>query len=985
MRNILLASVFILLIYFPVTNYNQPVTPDPIIPQKEEKIVSPAEKAWVDSVYAALSLEEKIAQLMMIRAHSDLGASHEQSVLNLVETHQVGGLVFFQGTPEKQGELCNRYQAASKLPMLIGMDAEWGLGMRMKASTQSFPKQMTLGAIQNNTLIYDMGQEVARQCKRLGVHINFAPVVDVNNNPDNPVIYDRSFGEDRFNVAAKSYMYMKGMQDANVMACAKHFPGHGDTKTDSHHDLPLITHGRPRLDSVEMYPFKVLASQGIQSMMVAHLAIPALDDTPNLPTTLSKKTVTGILKNELGFDGLIITDGMDMAGVTKHHQAGDAEVKAFQAGNDILLLPTNVQKAVTKIKEALASGAITEERLSESVHKVLHAKYTVGLNKYKPIVLSNIRKDLNTLPGILLEQRLAENALTLVKNEGSLVPITQLKGKSFATVSIGSKYWSPFQTQLGMYADFTHFPTPKDIPAATANSLLRQLKERDVVIIGLHELSKSRSRNFGVSATTLKFIKDLSKETKVIIVAFGTPYSLELFEDEKWVICAYSNDKQVQELTAQAIFGALNFSGKLPVSAGKLKAGMGERTGRLGRLQYGSPESMGVNSDTLNLIDELVAEAIKMKAMPGCQILVAKNGKVIFNKGYGYHTYNKQRRVSTSDIYDLASITKVAATTISMMELEEQGKVDLGYSMGSCLSKVNGTDKSNLILRDVMAHRSRLASWIPFYQETVTKKSKRPKTDIYKSSPNADYNTEVCANLYIKDDYQDVMWEQITSSTLRSKSAYKYSDLGFIMCGEVVKEKSTIPLDQFAYETFYGPLGLSTMTFKPLEKHSKSEIPPTEKDTYFRHQTIDGYVHDMGCAMFGGVSGHAGLFSNANDLAILMQMLLNEGYYGGIQFLEPATVKKYTTRHHDCTRRGIGFDMPELNASKNKNLSELASPETFGHLGFTGTSVWVDPKHELTFIFLSNRTYPDMDNWKLNKENFRPRIQDVVYHAIGVR
>ena len=949
-----------------------------------QKNISKAEKKWVDATYNGMTGNERIGQLFTIRAHSDLGNDHIREVERQIKEYHVGGLTFFQGTPEKQVRLTNQYQALSKIPLMIAVDGEWGLGMRFKDAGISFPKAMTLGAIQDNRILYDMGKEVARQCRRLGIHVNFAPVVDVNNNPENPVINDRSFGEDRYNVAAKSYMYMKGMQDGNVMACAKHFPGHGDTGVDSHYDLPVIAHSKNRLDSIELFPFRVLAQHGIQSMMMAHLQVPNIDNTANLPTSLSSKAITGILKEEMGFDGLIFTDALEMKGVTKHHGIGEIAAKALLAGNDVLCLPNDIKKCRDAIRKYLNEGKISEARLEISVKKILRAKYRLGLNNYVPIKNYNVRTELNTKKALALNQRLLEKSMTLVSNADDLIPFRNLNDMEMASISIGSKSTTEFQKILSEYKPMLQLHTSKSISTSKSKELISKLKKKNIVFVSLHDLSKYASKKFGIKRETINFINTLSLATNVVIVNFGSPYGLKYFEDAKWLLQAYQEDKIAQSVAAQALFGAFEMNGKLPVTASdKIRFNAGIATPNLFRIGHALPESVGLNSDSLEKIDELVKEALGMKATPGGVVLVAKDGKIVYNKAYGYHTYAKKTKVQKTDVYDLASITKIAAGTMSMMKLYDEGRMSIFSPMSQYIPELRNSPKQDLVVQDMMAHQARLKAWIPFFEQTVSKR-KKPLPKFYSKKKSEKYNVEIVKGLYMTESFKDSIWQQIYDSELRTREGYKYSDLAFYLVANAIQNISQQRIDKYAANTFYKKLGLTTMTYNPLEKFSKSRIPPSEDDKYWRHKRVQGKVHDMGAAMLDGVSGHAGLFSNANDLAVLMQMLLNEGYYGGERFLTPETIRLFTNRHQSDTRRGIGFDMKELDSSRSMNMSEKASPSTFGHLGFTGTCVWVDPAHNIVFVFLANRTFPSYQRRKniWGNENFRPRIQSVIYDAL---
>lgn len=945
-----------------------------------------AEQMWVDSIFSIMSLDEHIGQLMSIRAHSDKGPEHIAKIDKLIKNYHVGGLTFFQGTPEKQVELTNRYQKlAKRVPLMIAMDAEWGVGMRFKSKVVNFPRQLLLGAIQDNRLIYKMGAEVAKQFHRLGMHINFAPVADVNNNPKNPVINTRSFGEDRYNVAVKSYMYTKGMEDNGIMACAKHFPGHGDTDVDSHYDLPVITHDRNRLDSIELFPFRVMAQHGVGSMMVAHLHVPILDSTPNLPTSLSRPTTTDLLRKDLDYDGLIFTDGLGMKGVTKHYKSGEVEAKALVAGNDVLLLPQDVAASVREIKRYLKEDLLSQAQLEASVKRVLRAKYRLGLTKFKTIEKANVRADINHPKAKALKRELIQNALTLVRNPEHLIPFKDIDSLRIASLSIGKSSRSDFQKRLSSYQKMAHYQVGKEISSTKQKDLISKLKQQDVTIVSLHDMSSYASKKFGLTTSTKNFIEALRQETKVVLVVFGTPYALEAFDKVDWVLCAYEENEDSEDLAAQALYGAFSIRGRLPVTASpRSQFNIGVTTNSLFRLGYGLPESVGLNAQMLDSgIAAVMKEGMDAKAMPGGVVLVAKDGKVVFKKSYGYHTYNRKHPMTTSDIFDLASVTKIAAATVSVMKLQDENKISIYQPLSKYLPSLQATDKKDLLIQDIMAHRAGLKSWIKFYEQTLTTgKNPKPSRAFYKNTPSTRFSVPVTDKLFLRDDIPDSLWHQIRTSPLRTNTNYKYSDLGFYLMADLVRETTGQTIDKYVNNTFYRPLGLQTATYNPAEKFSLTRIPPTEEDNYFRAQKVHGYVHDMGAAMLGGVSGHAGLFADANDLAIIMQMLLNKGYYGGQRFLGSNTVQTFTRRHPDDTRRGIGFDMLQLDTNFNPNLSRKASPSTFGHLGFTGTCVWADPEHNLIYIFLSNRTYPTMNNRKFGRMDIRPRIQDVIYDAL---
>ncbi|OWY22558.1 hypothetical protein C7N43_18710 [Sphingobacteriales bacterium UPWRP_1] len=942
---------------------------------------------WVEEQMQKLTPDERIGQLFMVAAYSNKDAAHEDAIMRLVEQYKIGGLIFMQGTPAKQISLTNRYQLAAKVPMLIAIDGEWGLSMRLE-NTPRFPKQLTLGAIQDNRLLFDMGKEIARQCRRIGVNVNLAPVVDVNNNPNNPVIYDRSFGEDKYNVAQKGIAYMQGMENNGIMACAKHFPGHGDTNADSHYTLPVINHNLAHLLDIELYPFKELIQSGIGGVMTAHLSVPALDNTTvkpgatqTTPTTLSKKVITNLLKNDLHFEGLVFTDALNMKGVSSFFAPGMVDVKALMAGNDILLFSENVGKAIEEIKNAIARNEITQTDIDERVRKILKAKFKLGLDKFEPLTVDNIYADLNTPSADLLIRNLYKNALTLARNDLQLVPFKQLETKQFASLSIGANTLTDFQRYLDKYAPFEHHTLKTTDTERAYSQKFEDLKGFSQVIIGLHKMTNKAASNYGIPPSAISLINRLRQVTQVTLVVFGSPYSLSNFGGMETVLAAYEDNPITQSLAAQALFGAIPLLGKLPVSAsGYYAYAQGTATAGALRFEYSMPEDAGINSQYLSQpIDSIAQQAIADGATPGCVVLVAKNGKVIFEKAYGYQTYGKDVAVQTTDIYDLASVTKIAATTLGIMEMYERGYMGLYDTLGKFLPEIDGSNKAGLRIRNILIHEAGLEAWIPFFEKTL---ATGVRDQIYHPVPDSTWSVEVAKDMYMRKDYIQIMYETIKNSPLPNKE-YKYSDLGYFYFKAILEKYAGKPLDKFVAERYYSHLGGNTLGFNPHHRFSKRRIVPSENDTKWRFQRVQGYVHDMGAAMLGGVGGHAGLFADANDLAMVMQMLLNKGHYGGERFFNQSTIDLFTAYQKEGSRRGLAFDKPETNPNLPSPTGKLCSYKTFGHTGFTGTCAWADPDNDLVFVFLSNRTYPKMNNNKLIGMSIRNKLQDAVYEAMA--
>ncbi len=946
-----------------------------------QTVDTPKAKQWIDSVMNSLTPDERIGQLFMVAAFSNKDSTHVHDIIHLVRDAKIGGLCFFQGGPVREAVLTNFYQSVAKVPLLISMDAEWGISMRLD-STIRYPKQMTLGAIADNQLIYDFGKETARQCKRIGIHLNFAPVVDVNNNPRNPVINDRSFGEDKYKVAAKGIEYMRGMQDNGVLANAKHFPGHGNTDKDSHFTLPVISRSKLEMDSLELYPFKELIKRGLSSAMVAHLFIPAYDSSKNAAASISKAVITDLLKDQLKFNGLIFTDALNMKAVASNFPPGVIDVKALLAGNDMCLYSENVPVAISEIKKAILNFEITQDEIDLKVRRILFAKYQAGLNNYQPVSINGIYEDLNSNEAKLISMKLYENAITLLENRNNLVPLKNLEDRTIAAISIGADINNEFLNTCQNYAPITTFALKKDASLNDFDFLNKNLENYNTVVVGLHDMSRNEGKNFSISKQTKDFLGNLSAHRNVILVVFGNAYSLRNFDNMAPIVLAYEDNEFTRSLSAQLIFGGIAAKGTMPVTASPLfQGGDGYIIDKTIRLKYTLPEEVGIDSKDLSQIDNLVNKAISNKATPGCQILVAKDGKVIYKKSFGTHTYESYQKVSNNDLYDLASLTKILSTNLAVMEMVNHGKLDINKKLSHYDPLVKGTNKKNILIKDLLTHRAGLIPFIPFWKESLIV-NKDGSTN-YANDSSQIFPTRVADRLFLRYDYQNKIKFSIYSSDLKDAGKYVYSDLSFYFMKEVVEHYTKQSLSDFVQQNYYKKLGLSTMTYNPLKKFLTNRIIPTENDTIFRKQLLDGYVHDQGAAMLGGIAGHAGLFSNANDVAIIMQMLLNNGVYGDKQFYNPSTVEKFTAQQLPNNRRGLGFDKPEFDLSKSSPTCKSASLKTFGHTGFTGTCAWADPENGLVYIFLSNRINPSAENKKLLEMNVRTDIQEVIYQAIN--
>jgi len=684
------------------------------------------QEVWVDSVYNSLSVDQKIGQLFTIWVATKQGPDKMKEISSIIRKNHLGGLIFSLGNIKDQAKYTNQFQSISKVPLLIGMDAEWGIGMRLDDAF-SFPYNMTLGAVNDESLIYNVGKRIGVHAKRIGVHINFAPVTDINTNPNNPIIGSRSFGEDKFSVTNKSLSYLKGMQSEGIMGSAKHFPGHGDTSTDSHKTLPIINFSAKRINEVELFPYKKLIDNNLSSVMVAHMEVPSLEKEPKMPSTLSKNIISKLLKKKLKFEGLVITDAMDMKGVVDFNKNQSADVSALLAGNDILLMPDDLDESTKSIRNAIDNGIISEKRLKYSVKKILMAKYKAGLHDINEIILDNIVEDMNSDVDKLLFDEITEKSITLIKNVNDILPLKDISSK-IAFLEMGDSNSDEFFKMLN------HYTKVDKVDYDSKAELLKTLKPYKTVIVGFHKSNKSPFDSYKFSKSERETLELLSKNKNVILNVFAKPYALMDVDmtNISSILVSYQNNVTAQNKSAQIIFGALPALGKLPVSINdNYPVHTSIKTKTLDRLSYGLPSSLNFDLDKLNSIDSFIEDAIENKMTPGAQILVSRNGKVIFNKNYGYKTYDKNEPIDWDSIYDLASLTKILSSVPLLMNEFENNTIDKESTLSDIIPDLNLMDKSNLLLKEMLAHQSGLYPWIPFYKETLDSINFDPLTSFY--------------------------------------------------------------------------------------------------------------------------------------------------------------------------------------------------------------------------------------------------------------
>jgi len=934
----------------------------------------------VDSILNTMTVREMIAQLVWVPAWADEKGGNYRQVEELVEKYGIGGVIFFEGSRDLQIDYTERLNRVSRIPLMIALDAEWGTGMRLR-EVEDFPYQMTLGALQNDSLIYRMGAAVAWQCRDIGVNLNLAPVADVNNNPMNPVINYRSFGEDPDKVAGKAAMYMKGLQDNGIIACAKHFPGHGDTDVDSHTGMPVIKGDRNRFEEVELVPFRHLADEGIGAVMAAHISVPGLDES-GLPATFSKKVITGILRKDVRFRGRILTDAMNMAGATLTYPSGIADAEALMAGNDIIEYSTDPIQAIDEIARRVEKNEIAVSEITDRCRKLLAAKLWIES-------LDTEHEGIPASEHPALVRDLYAGAMTLIENNDNLLPLGRLDRMRIATVSVNRLAMTEFQKMTDRYTNADHyFIDPSNEQGA--RFVISKLKDYDVVIAGFCSLEQKPAGLYGVTPALNSVFRQIAALDRAAVIWCGNPYGvarLDLTKKPSALLVAYQDNSYTHHVAVQVLFGAIGASGKLPVTVNEsYPIGTGIKTPGNIRLQFGYPENAGLSSEKLiSKVDSIVNEGLDSLAFPGCQVLIARKGVVVLDKCYGFHLFDSTQAVTEYDLWDLASVTKVSAATPSLMLLDDRGTFDPDKTLGSYLPWFRFSDKGDLVVREMLAHQAGLIPFIPFYRSTMENDSTF-KRGIFSDYTNRKFALTVTDSMYMNRHYLKDMFREIRDSPLGNRK-YVYSDLNFILASEIIESITDSTVDKFAPANIYRPIGAFNITYNPGKKYPVQRIVPTEYDSIFRKQLIWGTVHDEGAAMLGGVSGHAGLFATGNDLLKLVEMYRRGGEYGGVRVLSSDVLKEYTTVQfpENDNRRGLGFDKPLLGNDTvppgEAYPCPSASPSSFGHSGFTGTFIWVDPEAEISYVFVSNRVYPTRSHNNISNLSIRGRILQAVYDS----
>lgn len=917
---------------------------------------------WVDSVFRKLDRKDKVAQLFMVPA--DPSATSYDNARDLVKDG-AGGIWVTQGGPESHARLVNNLQAQSRRPLLVGMSAEWGAAQSLD-SVSSLPKPFVMGALSSDSLVTLWAQATARQLKDLGVHVNFAP------NADNEIFsgdYLRYFSSDLSVVGRRAASYVRAMQAEGVLTVAKHLPRRWSTERA----LPdsMIVLNLARIDTASLRPYQQLIREGIAGIATDYMHFSIQNEQGIVPASVSQAFVTDVLRNMMQFRGLVFSDARVIRQRLGKVRAGEAELLAFQTGAD-MIVPLNGSAGISKITRSVRKNKLLAQQLDESVKRILRAKFDAGLNQYTPINSDNLRRRLQDPDYDRVTDVISTAAVTVVQNTDSLLPIRHLDNASFVTVIIGTGA-DEFDVAVQKYVPASSFRIRQPLDTAEVS-----IKENDIVLVAISPFAGALEKDLS------NWLVRLGRTHNGVLTHFWNPASLANYRSFRGLVAAYTDQDRMPAAAAQVIFGGHRGQGILPVDLGDWKSGQGLSTIALSRLSYGVPESAGVSSRVLTRIRPIMEEAIASGATPGCHTLVVKDGKVIYSESAGHLTWEKKQPVTDETIYDLASVTKISATLQTVLFMHDHGLIDINKKASVYLPELKASNKADFTLKDILTHQAGLWPFLPFWAQTIKDNTWMP--EYYSTASGENYPFPVAENLFASRAMKDSLWQWIIRSRIRDKAPrtpydYRYSDMGFYILQHLAEKLLNQPMEDFLAQNLYDPLGAYTTGYLPLNRFPRERIAPTEQDTLFRKSLLIGYVHDQGAAMHGGIAGHAGLFSTANDLAKVGQMWLQRGSYGGLRYFKPETIDLFTTKQYADSRRGLGWDKP-VQSDWTSPTAPYTSARTFGHTGFTGTCIWVDPEFNLVYIFLSNRVMPDMNNNRLLNANIRPRIQQVIYEAI---
>ena len=932
----------------------------------------PWNKSWAESTLDKLTLREKIAQMMVYRMNMhylNYNSDEWKEIENLISSDGIGILHIWFGETGSALTMLNKIQRESKIPILVEADIESGLGRRYPGAV-TLPPMMAIAATGNSKFAYEAGRISAEESRGVGIHFNLAPVVDVNNNPKNPIINTRSFGEHPDSVIKYSREFIKGLHEHGMLTTAKHFPGHGDTETDSHSSLAQIPSDSARLWQIELPPFKNAIESGVDAIMVAHVNSPEYQIHSEDPATLSKFWIQDVLRSKMKFDGVIITDAMDMGGIVKKYSDSYALIETIKAGSDIIIQNNQMKKSIDLVEKAVKNGIISEQRINASTLKVLKMKERLGLHKNKIISMDDTHMSVGKKSNFDLASEIGNRSITLVKNNDNILPLEPKSNDTFYIVDLydGANNHNESIVTKSLRENgykVRSFQIDKSDSLIVANHILDQIPSDGLVLLNAYANPVEWKENIFLPSIEADFINRLIKKcSTVIITSFGSPYLIQDFPEAPVYICAYKGSSVMQKAFLNALMGESDINGILPVTIpGIAKRGSGinlksikwekkEQSWIPGKeIKRIRPNEISVNVDETK---QMLLEAVADSAFPGGVILAAKNGDIFLHKAFGYHTYSKKKPVMRGNIYDLASITKVVATTSALMKLVDEKKLSLDDKVITYLPEFIGKQKiffdqkSKVTIRHLITHTSGLP---PFKKYFLMDGNIQTKIDsIMNTEPEIPLNQKMI-----------------------------YSDIGLIVLGKIIESVSQSSLDEYVDSVVFKPLGMKTTFYNPpIEKIKR--IIPTEYSSLYG-ETIIGYVHDENAKSIGGIAGHAGLFSTASDLSIFSQMMLNGGIYGWKRIFKSQSVTNFTKRANtiEGSSRALGWDTPSGQSSGGVYLSG----SSFGHTGFTGTSLWIDPENQIFVILLTNAVHPNRNYKNPNYFDWRQKIHSSVYEELG--
>jgi len=880
-----------------------------------------------------MDLKDKIAQMIMVRVRSDYYASdnyYKKQVDDWIINQKVGGLITFDGNGNVHGMFNNHkyFQDISDIPLLIASDLERGAGQQMKGATL-FPSNMAIAATGDSHNAYLQGEITAKEAKALGIHMIFAPVLDVNNNSNNPIINLRSYSDSPDVVSDFGIQFIKGIQEQGLYACPKHFPGHGNTSIDSHTSLPIIRSSISDLNKIELKPFKNAVDNNVKMMMMAHIAMPALDASKK-PASHSYEITTDLLINKWNFDGLIITDGMEMSGVTNEAWSGEAAIRAIEAGSDIILLPIDVDRTIQSIYNAVLSGRINEERIDFSSNKILDSKKELKLFDYK-FDFKNMSSIVGNKENLDIAGKIASSSITLVKDVKKQIPIKPEKINKIAhliltTDDSGNETLKTIKSNINYtHGNVKNIFVNYELSDILIDDLIRRLKKFDKIIVSTLVKIQMNKGESTVNSSHLKLIQKISNnKLPFIVVSYGSPY-LDDYSFIDTYICSYGYGSVSQTAVANAIFGRKKIKGILPINLNsKYKRGDGLRVDKTSSIfNYNNNFDF---SSSWKIIDK----AINAKLFPGAQILVIKDSKILTEKSFGYQTFDtNSNQIDSHTIYDVASLTKVIATTPIIMKLIKKKYLHLNHEIYQFYPEFRGEWKDKVTIKHLLTHSSGLKGYEQYFKDIENKN----REDIIK----------------------DIVFRQ--KLLFEPGTELEYSDLGMILLMDIAEKVTGRKFSELVQSWIFNPMNMDNSYFNP-SNNIIDRIPPTEIDSLYRNKVIKGIVHDENAFLMGGVSGHAGVFSNAHDIAKYAQTMINFGIYHGERIFSSYAIKKITKKQNMPygSDYALGWDTPSVKG--NSSAGDFFSEGSYGHLGFTGTSLWLDPNERIVIILLTNRTFP---------------------------